>query len=836
MVNMFQKPVWSFLLITFVLIVALGFFMFQKPAITGLIIYEEAINIKNWTFDSTSDYYFDSSLISLSDGEAKLVKNVAEQTWSIDNFTDIYVTSAFEYEPGKNKHDGTSKVQSVDSEEVDIHRNKDIFDVTFAKEIANNDVISLYILEADEDDEESLSVAIYLCDNGTFCNSSNYGSLIFNGSKGWYNITVTGLSSDRSSFNLDPTQNVKFDYVKTVHKDTITYKSTNISYPESASIETKDFNATGLLSFSNFAKNELLNEQNVAYHYSTDSGNSWNAMLSSSNISINNGKLRIMANLSGNGTSTSIVYDFAVLYTNKVCNENWNITHGACLSNDKRLIYYVDKNDCSTSNNIPSDNGTYEICDYDNNPPNVTRFQISPTSGSIGAFFNISVFIADENQIDDVLASIQNPDEKDIKILSLLNDSKFGYYSIFNTENMNEGIYFVDITANDSNSNKKEYENLGLIVIASSAKGIFANSSIFLKQNEKNYIDARQSANTLLEIKTNSDVAEALISVAEYSRNIKNLTPSLPELGKYLDIVADNKTLQQMSSVTIRVYYTDDDITNSGLDEDSLKIHYFNETSSQWQILNSTVNTSGNYIEATLEHLSTFGIFGEKKPAPSQSQSGGGGSSSSGGGGSTSSTAIAVPKTEHPKAQPEIKIEKPKEEPLKEEKVEIVELKQPCDHKISISIPEDISLIDYDYINGVVHNIGNCDIENLSIDVSSELKDIVKIENSTVQNIKVNEEVEFFVKKLAAKSESSLIQGFSVKFTGKSIETYNGSLNFDASSQNKSFEEKVNVKVNVLRPAKQSFINPTAFVIFGASALLLIAFYVFYRIRKKSQM
>ena len=832
MVNMLQKPVWSFLL-TFVLIVALGFFMFQKPAITGLIIYEEGTYVKNWTFDSTSDYYFDNSLISLSDGEAKLVKNVAEQTWSIDNLTDIYVTSAFEYEPDKNKHDRTSKVQSVDNEEVDVHRNKDIFDVTFAKEIANNDVISLYILEADEYDDESLSVAIYLCDNGTFCNSSNYGSLIFNGSKGWYNITVTGLSSNRSSFNLDPTQNVKFDYVKTVHKDTTTYKSTNISYPESASIETKDFSATGLLSFSNFAKNELLNEQNVAYHYSTDSGNSWNAMLSSSNISINNGKLRIMANLSGNGTLTPIVYDFAVLYTTKVCNENWNITHGACLSNDKRLIYYVDKNDCGTSNNIPSDNGNYEICDFDNNPPNITRFQVSPTPTNISAFFNISVVLADETQVADVIASVQNPDENAVKILSLSNDSKWGYYSIFDTENIKEGIYFVDITANDSNGNKKEYENLGLIVLASNAKGIFANSSMFLKQNEKNYIDARQSANTLLEIKTESDVAEAVISVAEYSKNIKDSNNSLAELGKYVDIVADNRTMHQMSYMTVRIYYTDEEIANSGLDEESLKIHYFNETSSQWQILNSSVNSSGNYIEATLKHLSTFGVFGEKKVASSQSQPSSGGSSS---GGRASSSTTTSQKIEQKITQPELKTDNLKEEPLKEEKIESGEAKQQCEYKIYVSIPEDISLIEYDYINGIIHNIGNCNIESLSIDVSSELKDIIKIENSTMQNIGVNESIEFFVKKLATKTESSLIQGFSVKIAGKNIETYNGSLNLDALSQNRSFEEKVNIKVNVLKPAKQSFINSTTFVIFGASALLLIAFYVFYRIRKKGQM
>ena len=34
----------------------LGFFASKEPAITGFVAYEEAINIKNWTFDDTNDY------------------------------------------------------------------------------------------------------------------------------------------------------------------------------------------------------------------------------------------------------------------------------------------------------------------------------------------------------------------------------------------------------------------------------------------------------------------------------------------------------------------------------------------------------------------------------------------------------------------------------------------------------------------------------------------------------------------------------------------------------------------------------------------------------------
>jgi len=702
------------LVVILFIIVFLGFFIIKKPTITGIVVYEESINTLNWTFDDINDFSYDSSLINLSDGQGKLSRSVVENTWSVDNITEMLVISALEYEPGKIIHDRTIKVQSLDADGANINKDKEIFDVTFDRELANNDIVSMYVLESDN---INVDINIFLCDNGTICNESGYGLVNFNGGEGWYNITISGLDGPKNIFNIDSPKNMKFDYIKAVHKDTTTYTSTNISYPESALIETKDISITSSSSFLNFHKNDLLNGQNIDYSYSVDSGNSWDIIPANNNlsdVSVSSGKIRIKANLSGNGTETPVVYDFAVSYSTQICNENWNLTYGVCLSNNTKLKYYVDKNECSTADNLPSDNDTYESCVYDGNVENETS----------------------------------------------------------NTQ----------------------------------------NTTKFL-------IDKKQESDVLLELTSKSNILTDSVSIVEYSTNLKNSTPDSNELGKYIDITADSVTKQNLTSINIKIYYTDEEVANAGLDEDTLKIHYFNETNNQWQILNSTVNVSGNYVEVTIEHLSTFGIFGDKEVTPAQESSG---SSSSGGGGGSRRIPqkIIMPKKE-------VKTETP---PVEEEKPEEIK-EQVCDYKISVSIPEHISFVEYDNIKGIVNNIGGCEIENLNIDISPELKDIIRIENKEIGNVNINESIEFLLlKKLETNRADLLIQGFNIKIPKENIKTYSGSLTFGAIVQEQvAFEEKINVKVDLLEsPLIIGLVSSNISVVLFAFLLFIVTFFVLY--------
>lgn len=705
------------LVVLLLIITFLGFFIIKKPTITGIVTYEEIINTLNWTFDGPSDYIYDNNLINITNEKVTLIPNIIINFWNTSNEIGYVVEQAI-----YDNVNHTDKITVLgDGKRVKVNK-VNIFDITFSDYIHNGDIINFYLTT----DPSTQATNIYLCNANTSCIYPGYGAVYYNNTEGWYSIIVNGLDTPRRTFNIDPAE-VNFDYINATHIETIENNSTNIIYPSSASIETKDFNIIVLSSFLSFHKNDLLNDQNIDYYYSIDSGNSWNSIPSNNNlsdVSISNNKIRIKADISTKGTETPIIYDFAVSYLTQVCNENWNLTYGTCLINNTKLKYYLDKNNCGTIDNLPADNGTFESCIYDNNVQNETN--------------------------------------------NIQNKTRFLF-------------------------------------------------------------DERQESNVLLELITKG-IANVSVSIVEYSTNSKNSTPSLTELGKYIDITADNATKNNLTSINIKIYYTDEEVANAGLDEETLKIHYFNETSNQWQALNSTVNSTGNYVEVTIEHLSTFGIFGSKQSSESSGSSSSSGSGGSSGGGGK--TRIIK------------KIEEPIEQPLKEETKEIIEeeeIKKPketkkeCDYKISVSMPEHISFVEYDYMEGIINNIGGCEIESVDISISPELKDIIKIDKEKVHNIGINESVEFLlIKKLESKA-ANLIQGFNVKIPREKIKTYSGSLTFGALVQEQlTFEEKINIKVDLLEPISIiDIVSSKVSIFLIVSLLLVVVSYSFYVKRKR---
>jgi hypothetical protein len=68
----------------------------------------------------------------------------------------------------------------------------------------------------------------------------------------------------------------------------------------------------------------------------------------------------------------------------------------------------------------------------------------------------------------------------------------------------------------------------------------------------------------------------------------------------------------------IKLYYTDAEVTAAGLDENTLFIQYYNNTSGVWESYDTVcgsapcggVNTTGNYVWANTTHFSGYGVFG----------------------------------------------------------------------------------------------------------------------------------------------------------------------------------------------------------------------------------
>ena len=141
-----------------------------------------------------------------------------------------------------------------------------------------------------------------------------------------------------------------------------------------------------------------------------------------------------------------------------------------------------------------------------------------------------------------------------------------------------------------------------------------------------------QINNTNLGISLNINAnGKGNINIKKYATNPESGFGIL-SLSKFFEIDADNSI--NLNETIIKISYTDAEVNALDIDENTLRLYYFNSTSNTWVIyngLNGGVNISGNYVWAKTNHFSLWGIFGNSIPSsPSVSVSSSGGN---GGGG-----------------------------------------------------------------------------------------------------------------------------------------------------------------------------------------------------------
>src|SRR3989338_10045289 len=159
---------WFFILFLLIMLGFFGFVIFQEPALTGLIIHEEASYVKNWTFDSANDYVYDNSLVKVEDGAARVVSTTNYIYWNTTNEA-IYTVNSALYDPS----DKTEKVSAQDNQKHEAHDGK-LFELFFPENLNNGDIISFYAKDGDQ-------TSIYLCRAGSVCSPPEYGSVNYDG-------------------------------------------------------------------------------------------------------------------------------------------------------------------------------------------------------------------------------------------------------------------------------------------------------------------------------------------------------------------------------------------------------------------------------------------------------------------------------------------------------------------------------------------------------------------------------------------------------------------------------------------------------------------------------
>jgi len=126
-------------------------------------------------------------------------------------------------------------------------------------------------------------------------------------------------------------------------------------------------------------------------------------------------------------------------------------------------------------------------------------------------------------------------------------------------------------------------------------------------------IDAEETASCVLNITSISEQATINIrNITELPTDVDPLPGTYKVLGNYIEIVADPE--DAAVNVTISIYYTPEQLSASGLDENSLEIFYWDEAANDWVAIDTQINTEEHYVWATVSHLSIWALAGQPVP------------------------------------------------------------------------------------------------------------------------------------------------------------------------------------------------------------------------------
>ena len=311
----------------------LGFIFLVKPSTTGYIAYTLVSN----------EYNYNSSLVNFSDNQIKLIPSTT--TTITTSSSNILLSAATQDEDNK-----LSKVNSLNDESVNVEEDEEeeILDLTFASNLENNDVISAYI-------KHNKDTNVKICQPSNLC-PNHYANLNYDGTPKYLNFTLN-LSSERNTFGIFPTsEKIKIDYVYAIHFATTT--NTTTIYPSSTTIETNDIEPANISRFNYFNYSHNLNDQNIEYYYSTDSGNNWKNFTDQNISALNLTKIKIRAMLFSNGTETPIIESLSLSYseTENVILEEIYITEIKSQENLAYLVIYSDNNLSDETINIQASN------------------------------------------------------------------------------------------------------------------------------------------------------------------------------------------------------------------------------------------------------------------------------------------------------------------------------------------------------------------------------------------------------------------------------------------------------------------------------------------------
>jgi len=844
-----------------VLLIALGFIWLLGGYITGFLVApatkEVSLNI------GPVDFIYNSSEFEISD-TIKLKSQAIKTEKNLSNTTDYKITSAYS-EPDK---DNTDKLKEVDDKEIEINTNKPLY-LAFQSELSSGDSISIKI----NPDKDSV---LNICDFDLGC-SKKYGSLNYNNSNQSNIITLSNLELPTKNFLLTSTKEIKIDQIKSskgdlersivdpkdrtskinsqdsdtqnIEDDKLVYiifdtkiKSGSeiklyIADGEDSKITACSFPSCSTVYGSvNYEKN-----QKGFYNITINTDPPTNKIVLKSEKAVDLDYLNVSLTEKWTETTYNTVYpSVASLETKEISVPNlafWESLKYSKKENNQTIKTFYSTNaswkEIPESGNLSSidietkkikfrinfstdTKSTSELSnlslDYIVNLPSYSQQSVIQEASTKGSIVNITLNATNPELIKSIYADVLDSTGKSINKIKLNYSADQKIFSgQLNTTNFKEGVYMITLSIDSDYTELKSAKDM--IAIMSDVKGSFssqpqASGDIFR-------IDAREKSGTEIELKAQQ--VNTIINIIQYSKNIKDAYPQEKEIGKYVEIVPQ-ENITGLESAKIKLYYNSTDLSSSGVDENTLSIQYYNEASGVWEKLNSTVNTTGMYVETTTTHFSTYGLFGTQTQSTTAQTAGTQGSSGSyqqqtpienKNPSSIASTQISPEETKNTKTESRQSTNKTTDE---------------CTSSIEIQIPAELSNQEKQ-INGKIINTGNCDIEQLDLGVTDGIKTFVLIE-PTMLGIPKNSEKDFVLKSLDEKTVMFLnpIQGLAIAPNKLSSETLNGQIIIKSTSlglATKTIDVSIEVPVKVPKENVYTLLIPILVLIAG-----LILFFV----------
>lgn len=470
---------------------------------------------------------------------------------------------------------------------------------------------------------------------------SAYSSL-FNTTVGNLTFTVSGFSGYNISDIVDPVVNIDYP-IATRYGSNLTLINFTVNGTGSEpSYVTVTVNGSQYVFNNSIGGENTANCTNVSADQET-----WRCLTT---VNVGEGSQMVLINARdfggsvGNTDSSNV--SFIIDATAPVIiATNQTVAYGSAFSydvnatdDDSNIVYQITDNvnfTINSSTGVLTNHTALSLQVYD--------FTINATDsvGNVGEKM-FSVTVADET----------NPQITAVTKQTINYSDAFGY-QIIASDNINVSSYWVSDTTNFAINTTGYLSNNTLLGVGIYSLTVYVNdtsgnqnSTIFdvsVKNVNTTAVNGTSpeinltESNTSIVFDINASV-NLTVEVEEYEVNTSASTTvsiagvNSSKIGvKARNISIDAASRGNLTWAYVKIYYNDSEI--SGLDESSLKMYYFNTSSSQWeQVTDSGVDTVNNFVWGNVTHFSVYGLFASTATTTTTTSSSSSSSSSGGSG------------------------------------------------------------------------------------------------------------------------------------------------------------------------------------------------------------